>query len=77
MISKWLLLRIISICRDNVLYYELKGDENMHIGIAILADIEIHNIARNIMFNINKKEHYYHNIYHSSNHFHIVVRLIC
>lgn len=27
----------------------------MHIGIAILADIEVHNIARSIMFNINKK----------------------
>lgn len=27
----------------------------MHIGIAILADIEMHNIARSIMFNINKK----------------------
>lgn len=27
----------------------------MHIGIAILTDIEIHNIARSIIFNINKK----------------------
>lgn len=27
----------------------------MHIGIAILSDIEMHNIARSIMFNINKK----------------------
>lgn len=27
----------------------------MHIGIAILTDIQIHNVARNITFNLNKK----------------------
>lgn len=27
----------------------------MHIGIAILTDVQIHNIARNITLNLNKK----------------------